>query len=88
MSALASFYMLDRSAVAGLAQATKAKPAMHRVSPVYNYLQEKDLGVSGGLFDWSGYALMALMLLLEETSTPLGRPNTMPRRRPSTRCTT
>jgi hypothetical protein len=42
------------------------------VSPVYNYLQENDLGVSGGLFEWSGYALMDLMFLLEETGTPLG----------------
>jgi hypothetical protein len=30
------------------------------------------VGVSGGLFDWSGYALTDLMLLLEEPSSPLG----------------
>jgi hypothetical protein len=34
MSAIASVYMLDGSAVPGLAQAAKAKPAMPMVSPV------------------------------------------------------
>jgi hypothetical protein len=78
MSAIASFYLLDRSAVRGLTQAAKAKPAMPMVAPAYNYLpvhnylQENDLGVSGGLFDWSGYALMYLMVILEDTGTPLG----------------
>jgi hypothetical protein len=98
MSAIASFYLLDRSAVPGLAQAANAEPVMipaaaHRwpvigkfrnrigwrnptssimVVPVYNYLQENDLGVSGGLYDWSGYALMHLMVLLEDTGTTLG----------------
>jgi hypothetical protein len=98
MSAIASFYLLDRSAVPGLAQAARAKPvttpaATHRwpliekcrsrigwrnptssimVSPVGNYLQEHDLGVSSGLYDWSGYALMHLMVLLEEAGTTLG----------------
>lgn len=98
MSAIASFYLLDRSAVAGLVQAAKADPVMipaatHRwpaigkfrnrfgwrspvssimVLPVYNYLQENDLGVSGGLYDWSGYALMHLMVLLEDAGTTLG----------------
>lgn len=42
------------------------------VLPVYNYLQENDLGVSGGFYDWSGYALMHLMVLLEDTGTTLG----------------
>jgi hypothetical protein len=72
MSAIASFYLLDRSAIPGLAQSAKAEPAMPMVSPVYNYLQENDLGVSGGLFEWSGYVLMDLMLLLEDTGTSLG----------------
>ncbi len=94
MSAIASFYLLERSAVPGLVEAAKAKatipvaptqsdgrrrrfawsrrPAPLMVSPVSNYLQENDLGVSGGLFDWSGYALLDLMLVLEETGTRLG----------------
>jgi hypothetical protein len=98
MPAIASFYLLDRSAVPGLAQAAKAKPVMIpaakrrwtaagrfrsrigwrnptsliMVSPVYNYLQENDQGVSSGLYDWSGYALMHLMVLLEDTGTTLG----------------
>ena len=92
MSAIASFYLLDRSALPGLVQAANAEPVMipaatHRwpvigkfrnrtssimVVPVFTYLQENDLGVSGGLYDWSGYMLMHLMILLEETGTTLG----------------
>jgi len=98
MSAIASFYLLDRSAVPGLVQAAHAEPvvipaASHRwpvigkfrnrvggrsptssimVLPVHNYLQENDLGVSGGLYDWSGYALMHLMAVLEDMGVTLG----------------
>ncbi|MFG2059604.1 hypothetical protein ACGFI9_36885 [Micromonospora sp. NPDC048930] len=97
MSTVASFYLLDRSAVPGLARAAKAKPVMtpaatHRwpaigkfwsrigcrnptplimPSPVFEYLEENDLGVLGW-YDWSGYVLMHLMLLLEDTGTQLG----------------
>jgi hypothetical protein len=95
MSAIASFYLLDRSAVAGLVQAAKAKPitipaptgrwfaagGIRRrigwriptctVSPVHNYLQENDLGVSGS-YDWSGYVLMDLMSILEDMGTAPG----------------
>jgi hypothetical protein len=98
MSAIASFYLLDRSAVPGLVRAANAEPVMipdtsHRwpvigkfrnriggrnptssimVLPVYNYLQENDLGVSGGSYDWSGYALMHLLGLLEDMGAALG----------------
>jgi hypothetical protein len=98
MSAIASFYLLDRSAIPGLLQAANSEPIaipaatparsgisylrsrfgrrnptpLIVVSPVSNYLDENDLGVSGGLYDWSGYALLYLMGLLEETGTPLG----------------
>jgi hypothetical protein len=72
VSAIASFYLLDRSAVPALAQAATVKPAMPMVSPVYNYLQENDLGVSGGLFEWSGYVLLNLMSILEDTGVQLG----------------
>jgi len=42
------------------------------VSPVYNYLQENDLGVSGGEYGWSGNGLYYLMCFLEDTGTALG----------------
>jgi hypothetical protein len=43
------------------------------VSPLHDYLQEHDLGVSGGHYDWSGYGLMYLMFLLEDMGTTLGK---------------
>jgi hypothetical protein len=101
VSAIASFYLLNRSAIPGLAQAAKAgllvipaaksrRPAIgylrnlfgrwnptspvynYPTSPVYNYLRENDLGVSGGLWDQSGYPLWYLMGFLEDAGIELG----------------
>jgi hypothetical protein len=44
----------------------------HPTSPVYNYLQENDLGVSGELWDQSGYPLWYLMSFLKDTGIELG----------------
>ena len=95
MSSIASFYLLDRSAVPGLVEAAdhativipwpKSRWRVVRyfesrfgdpkhlvptvVSPVYNYLQESDLGVSDGDYGWSGTGLYYLMRFREETGT-------------------
>jgi len=98
VSSVASFHLLDRSAVPGLVEAAKLRTIVipragsrwlvvryfesrfgdprHLVptvvQPVYNYLQEHDLGVSGGSYGWSGYGLLYLMSFLEDTGTALG----------------
>jgi hypothetical protein len=74
VSSIASFYLMDRSDLAGLVRAAASKPETPMTSPAYDYLLEhgRDQDCPEDLFPWSGYVMAYLLTFLQEAGVDLG----------------
>jgi hypothetical protein len=74
VSAIASFYVLDRSDLAGLVRAAASQPQAPTTSPAYDHLcvHARDQESPEQLFPWSGYVMMYLLTFLEASGADLG----------------
>jgi hypothetical protein len=74
VSLIASFYLLDRSDLAGLVRAAASEPETPMTSHAYDYLSDhgRDQDSPQRLFLWSGYVMMYLLTFLQDSGVDLG----------------